>query len=50
MDNGKGIAQEKMKLIFDEQHTDESNDNWDGTGLGLPIVKYICEKTKSFII
>jgi len=50
IDNGRGIPKEKMKLIFEENVTDESHENWDGTGLGLPIVKYICNKTNSFII
>jgi len=35
--NGKGIPAEKQKLIFNEQESDQSDNNWDGTGLGLPI-------------
>lgn len=48
-DNGKGIKFDKLKKIFDEKESDESAENWDGTGLGLPICKYIVEKLKGFI-
>jgi len=30
-DNGKGIPAEKQKLIFNEQESDQSDNNWDGT-------------------
>jgi len=48
-DNGKGIPIEKIYSIFDEQETDESADNWDGTGLGLPICLTICRSMNAFI-
>jgi signal transduction histidine kinase len=43
-DNGKGIPAEKQKLIFNEQESDQSDNNWDGTGLGLPICAQLCLK------
>ena len=43
-DNGKGIPAEKQKLIFNEQESDQSDNNWDGTGLGLPIYAQLCLK------
>lgn len=48
-DNGKGIKFENLKKIFEEKESDESAENWDGTGLGLPICKYILEKLDGFI-
>lgn len=48
-DNGIGIPHNKIKLIFDEKESDQSAANWDGTGLGLPICKYIITKLKGFI-
>mmetsp|Transcript_57718 Transcript_57718/g.48778 ORF Transcript_57718/g.48778 Transcript_57718/m.48778 type:complete len:134 (-) Transcript_57718:449-850(-) len=48
-DNGRGIPRDKIELIFDEKHTDESADNWDGTGLGLPICLTICKNMDGFI-
>lgn len=48
-DNGKGIPIDKLMDIFKEKETDESAANWDGTGLGLPICKYIIEKMKGCI-
>lgn len=48
-DNGTGIKSDKLKKIFDEKETDENAENWDGTGLGLPICKYIIEKLGGFI-
>lgn len=48
-DNGKGIPQDKLRKIFDEKETDESAENWDGTGLGLPICLNICKNMNSFI-
>jgi len=48
-DNGKGIPTAKLKFIFGEQHSDQSQMNWDGTGLGLPICAAILEKAGGFI-
>jgi len=48
-DDGKGIPKEKLSLIFNEQETDESAENWDGTGLGLPICLTICKNMDAFI-
>lgn len=48
-DNGRGIPKDKLRSIFDEQETDESADNWDGTGLGLPICLTICKSMDAFI-
>jgi len=49
-DNGTGIPQDKLSLIFNEKHSDQSNTNWDGTGLGLPICKHLCEVLNGGII
>jgi signal transduction histidine kinase len=38
-DNGMGIAEEKIKYIFNEFYTTKQ----DGTGIGLAIVKYILD-------
>mmetsp|Transcript_14253 Transcript_14253/g.11746 ORF Transcript_14253/g.11746 Transcript_14253/m.11746 type:complete len:118 (+) Transcript_14253:1161-1514(+) len=48
-DNGKGITKEKLPKIFDEKETDENGENWDGTGLGLPICLSICKNMDAFI-
>jgi len=48
-DNGKGIPKDKIGRIFQEQETDESAENWDGTGLGLPICLTICNNMNAFI-
>lgn len=48
-DNGKGIKKSKLSKIFNEKESDESAENWDGTGLGLPICKYIIQKLNGFI-
>lgn len=48
-DNGKGISKDKLRKIFDEKETDERGDNWDGTGLGLPICLTICKNMNSSI-
>ncbi|MBR9914772.1 MAG: response regulator [Algicola sp.] len=44
-DNGPGIPKEKQKTIFENfsQLDDNSNTNYQGTGLGLPISKNIIE-------
>lgn len=36
-DNGKGIHPDKIHKIFEELHSDQEDQNWDGIGLGLPI-------------
>lgn len=48
-DNGKGIAADKQELIFDEQVSDQTDTNWDGTGLGLPICAQLCLKINACI-
>lgn len=48
-DNGKGIPANKIHKIFDEKESDESDNNWDGTGLGLPICLTICKRMGAFI-
>jgi K+-sensing histidine kinase KdpD len=48
-DNGKGIAADKQELIFDEKVSDQSDNNWDGTGLGLPICAQLCSKIDACI-
>jgi len=48
-DNGKGIPKDKLAKIFNEKETDESAENWDGTGLGLPICLSICKNMDAFI-
>jgi len=48
-DNGIGIPVHKLSSIFLEKESDQSGDNWDGTGLGLPICLYICHQMRSFI-
>lgn len=44
-DNGSGIPKEKQKMIFENfsQLDENSNTNYQGTGLGLPITKNIIE-------
>lgn len=44
-DNGPGIPKEKQKVIFENfsQLDENSNTNYQGTGLGLPITKNIIE-------
>jgi len=44
-DNGPGIPKEKQKMIFENfsQLDDNSNTNYQGTGLGLPITKNLVE-------
>jgi len=49
-DNGTGISTDKLPLIFNEYHSDQSNSNWDGTGLGLPICKQLCDVLNGGII
>jgi len=48
-DNGKGIPSNLLDNIFDEQITDEREENWDGTGLGLPICLTVCKNMHAFI-
>lgn len=48
-DNGRGIPLDKLRVIFDEKETDDTNENWDGTGLGLPICLTICRNMNAFI-
>lgn len=36
-DNGKGIPKDKLTSVFLEKETNDTIENWDGTGLGLPI-------------
>lgn len=50
IDNGIGIAKEKLSSIFDEFEQGESlNYNYQGTGLGLPIVKRLLQHSNSEI-
>lgn len=48
-DNGKGIPPDKQELIFDEKVSDQSDNNWDGTGLGLPICAQLSLKIDACI-
>lgn len=48
-DNGKGITEEKLPLIFSEMESDQSANNWDGTGLGLPICAQLTLQLRAFI-
>jgi signal transduction histidine kinase/ActR/RegA family two-component response regulator len=49
-DTGSGIAQSKLYSIFDEFSQIESgNKDFQGTGLGLPIVKKLLEQSNSKI-
>lgn len=49
-DNGIGIAKEKQESIFDEfSQGDSINYNYQGTGLGLPIVKKLLMLSNSDI-
>lgn len=44
-DNGRGVPPEKLKRIFDEFYrVDESRGKKEGSGLGLYIVKSLCEE------
>lgn len=42
-DNGKGIPPDKLPLIFKEKESDQTGDNWDGCGLGLPVCQQLAE-------
>ncbi len=46
-DSGEGIAEEKMKMIFEPFYTTKIIGQ--GTGLGLPISKKIMEDHRGFI-
>ncbi|AGC77047.1 signal transduction histidine kinase [Nonlabens dokdonensis] len=49
-DNGQGIANSKIKQIFEEfKQGDSHSYNYQGTGLGLPIVKRLLELSDSEI-
>lgn len=49
-DTGMGIAKEKQKIIFDEfAQIENLNDSYQGTGLGLPIVKKLLKLSNSEI-
>ncbi len=49
-DNGIGIAKEKQDIIFDEfSQIDSRNYSYQGTGLGLPIVKKLLNLSNSDI-
>jgi signal transduction histidine kinase/CheY-like chemotaxis protein len=49
-DNGEGIAQNKKEYIFEEFKQGDSNSyNYQGTGLGLPIVKRLLKISGSDI-
>ncbi|MGI6117270.1 MAG: sensor histidine kinase [Bilifractor sp.] len=44
-DNGRGVPKAKLDRIFDEFYrVDESRSRKEGSGLGLYIVKYLCEE------
>lgn len=44
LDNGVGVAEEKLPMLFDEFYrVDESRNQKEGNGLGLYIVKYLVE-------
>jgi len=49
-DNGKGIPEDKLLTVFDEMVSDQEGDNWDGTGLGLPICVKLATLAYSFIM
>lgn len=48
LDNGPGIAQDKIKYIFDQFYR-VRNHSFPGSGLGLSIVKEIIEKNNLYI-
>ena len=49
-DDGQGIPEDKQKMIFDEfTQIDNKNHNYEGTGLGLTIVKKILKLYQSEI-
>jgi two-component system, sensor histidine kinase len=49
-DTGAGIAKSELENIFDEfSQIESSNRNFQGTGLGLPIVKKLLENANSTI-
>jgi len=51
-DTGEGIHKSKIRDVFNtNQQTEQKkvSENFDDIGLGLPICKYVCEKSDSFI-
>lgn len=48
-DTGKGISEEKQALLWDEFAQATTGENYQGTGLGLPIVKKILDLHESKI-
>lgn len=48
-DNGSGIDESKIANIFTSNNSDQRDDNYDGTGLGLNICRYLCIQTNGFI-
>ncbi len=42
-DNGCGIAKERLKSIFDDFATTKDNSRFRGMGLGMSVIKEICE-------
>lgn len=49
MDNGNGIPPEKLLHIFEEKESDQSGDNWDGCGLGLPVCEQLSKNINARI-
>lgn len=48
-DNGAGIPPEKLHLIFLEKESDQSGENWDGCGLGLPVCEQLSKSIQARI-
>ena len=42
-DNGKGMCEETLKKVFDPFYTEEGKHERRKVGLGLPIIKQMCE-------
>ena len=45
-----GIEKEKLSKIFKAYQTDSANQNWDGLGLGMTIVKGICASMNCYLL